>query len=59
MFQIKAPIKDTLNSTIQSDYAGLNGTNIVSIGWNVVNLKVSREREIPKILRSTKKYSIN
>lgn len=38
---IKVPIKDTLNSTIQSDYAGLNGTNIVSIGWNVVNLKFS------------------
>jgi hypothetical protein len=49
LFQIKAPIKDSLNRTIKSDYAGLNGTNIVSIGWNIINQKVSRERKIPKI----------
>ena len=36
---IKAPIKDSLNRTIKSDYAGLNGTNIISIGWNVMNQK--------------------
>ncbi|XP_076110609.1 tetraspanin-18B-like [Mytilus galloprovincialis] len=36
---ITAPVKDSLNSTIQSDFAGLNGTNMVSIGWNFVNQK--------------------
>ncbi|XP_063442927.1 tetraspanin-18B-like [Mytilus trossulus] len=36
---ITAPVKDSLNSTIQSDFAGLNGTNVVSIGWNFVNQK--------------------
>lgn len=33
-------IKDKLKSAILSDYQGLNGTNVVSIGWNFVNQKV-------------------
>ncbi|XP_053408373.1 tetraspanin-4-like [Mercenaria mercenaria] len=32
----KKPLKDK----IQSDYAGLNGTDIISVGWNVVMIKV-------------------
>lgn len=31
------PAKASLKSSIQSDYQGLNGTNLVSIAWNVVN----------------------
>lgn len=38
---ITKPIKETLNSTIKSDYAGLNGTNVVSIAWNFVNQQFS------------------
>ncbi|XP_060607728.1 tetraspanin-16-like [Ruditapes philippinarum] len=34
------PAKKKLKDGIQSDYAGLNGTDIVSIGWNVVMQKV-------------------
>lgn len=31
------PAKASLKSTIQSDFQGLNGTNLVSIAWNIVN----------------------
>ncbi|XP_053408370.1 tetraspanin-16-like isoform X2 [Mercenaria mercenaria] len=34
------PAKDKLKDQIKSDYAGLNGTDIVSIGWNVVMQQV-------------------
>lgn len=34
------PAKDRLKDQIQSDYAGLNGTDIVSMGWNVVMQEV-------------------
>ncbi|XP_056011129.1 tetraspanin-1-like isoform X2 [Ostrea edulis] len=34
---IKSEIKAPLKTTIQSDYVGFNGTNIVSLGWNFVH----------------------
>ncbi|XP_060607713.1 tetraspanin-18-like [Ruditapes philippinarum] len=37
---IHDPVKKPLKSSIKSDYAGLNGTDIVSIGWNVVMIQV-------------------
>ncbi|XP_069115274.1 tetraspanin-6-like [Argopecten irradians] len=33
-------IKNPLKSSIQSDYQGLNGTNIVSLAWNFVHIQV-------------------
>ena len=38
--QIKDEIKSPLKSSIQSDYMGFNGTNIVSLGWNFVHRQV-------------------
>jgi hypothetical protein len=38
--QIQEPFKIKLKDGIQSQYAGLNGTNLVSQGWNVVMQKV-------------------
>lgn len=39
-FQFHDPAKKKLKDQIQSDYAGLNGTDIVSMGWNIVMQQV-------------------
>ena len=39
-FQFDNPAKQMLKDSIQSQYKGLNGTNVVSIGWNFVAQKV-------------------
>jgi hypothetical protein len=33
-------MKDDLKKGIQSDYGGLNGTNLVTQAWNIVMLQV-------------------
>lgn len=37
---ISGKIKDTYKESIQSDFQGLNGTNVVSLGWNFINQEV-------------------
>lgn len=37
---ISGKMKDNLKEGIQSDFQGLNGTNVVSLGWNFINQEV-------------------
>lgn len=49
--QIHDPVKKELKKKIQSDYAGLNGTDVMTVAWNVVMQKVWYRFWISQLLK--------